>query len=184
MVSQIGSYIMARKSIVNISLPVTVFRKESHLKTIARNFAYAPMLLEKSVHQSPVDRMKQAITFQISMCILTICMTKPFNPILGETYQGLIDGCPMYLEQVSHHPPISCFYFYGRGYTIHGKIDPKVALGLNCGKGWSPAPCYITYEDGTVIEFTNSKIVLNGLLFGERTFNFEGTSTELLTQIT
>jgi Oxysterol-binding protein len=41
---------------------------------------------------------------------------KPFNPILGETWQGLLpDGSRIYLEQISHHPPISAFELVGPG---------------------------------------------------------------------
>ena len=41
---------------------------------------------------------------------------KPLNPILGETYQAsLADGGVVYVEQVSHHPPIS--------YLIHEGPD-------------------------------------------------------------
>ncbi len=33
---------------------------------------------------------------------------KPFNPILGETYQGIYSsGWRVFAEQISHHPPIS-----------------------------------------------------------------------------
>lgn len=56
------------------------------------------------------------------MGTLGISMQKPFNPILGETLQLRIDGCPIYLEQISHHPPIGAYYFQGRGYRIHGQI--------------------------------------------------------------
>ena len=35
---------------------------------------------------------------------------KPFNPILGETFQTTLDGIPVYWEQISHHPPISAYY--------------------------------------------------------------------------
>ena len=37
-------------------------------------------------------------------------VSKPFNPILGETCEGIIGGIPFYMEQISHHPPISAFY--------------------------------------------------------------------------
>ena len=65
-------------------------------------------------------------------------MEKPFNPILGETYQGTIDGCPIFLEQISHHPPISALYLVGRGFKIYGNVQSKASLGLNCAKGSSP----------------------------------------------
>lgn len=37
-------------------------------------------------------------------------VSKPFNPILGETLQGSIGGIPFYMEQISHHPPITTFF--------------------------------------------------------------------------
>ena len=41
---------------------------------------------------------------------------KPFNPILGETWQAtLSDGTELFLEQISHHPPISAFQMFGPG---------------------------------------------------------------------
>ena len=75
-------------------------------------------------------------------------MTKPFDPTLGETYQGLIDGCPIYLEQISHHPPISRYQIYGRGYKIYGAVEPKISLGLNCIRGWNPHKAFVHFDDG------------------------------------
>lgn len=41
---------------------------------------------------------------------------KPFNPILGETWQAqLSDGTCMFMEQISHHPPVSAFHMEGPG---------------------------------------------------------------------
>lgn len=41
---------------------------------------------------------------------------KPFNPILGETWQAdMCDGSTMYMEQISHHPPVSAFHLEGPG---------------------------------------------------------------------
>jgi hypothetical protein len=40
--------------------------------------------------------MKYAIVFGLSNSILYFYIEKPFNPILGETYQGLINGSPVY----------------------------------------------------------------------------------------
>lgn len=49
-------------------------------------------------------------------------MQKAFNPLLGETFQGIIDGCPVYAEQTSHHPPISSLFFKGRKFTVSGSL--------------------------------------------------------------
>ena len=53
--------------------------------------------------------------------VLYLSMEKPFNPILGETFQCWINGCPLYAEQISHHPPIGALMFKGRGYEVSGK---------------------------------------------------------------
>jgi len=44
---------------------------------------------------------------------------KPFNPILGETWQAhLADGTSIFLEQISHHPPVSAFQLTGPGARL------------------------------------------------------------------
>ena len=85
--------------IVNISLPVIIFKKESHLQSIANNFSYAPLLLDRE-HKNALARFKQCILFTIAVANLGISSEKPFNPILGETMQGMIGGCPVYVEQI------------------------------------------------------------------------------------
>jgi hypothetical protein len=59
---------------------------------------------------SVVEQMKSVAAGFMFMfaCHPKVC--KPFNPILGETYQGEIGGIPVFVEQISHHPPISAFY--------------------------------------------------------------------------
>ena len=48
---------------------------------------------------------------------------KPFNPILGETWEaGLPDGTQIFIEQISHHPPISAFQMNGPG--AHAGLQP------------------------------------------------------------
>lgn len=66
--------------------------------------------------------MAKVICFGVGFSLAYITMEKPFNPILGETYQGVIDGFPVYGEQISHHPPISSLYMIGRGYKIWGSF--------------------------------------------------------------
>ena len=40
--------------------------------------------------------------------------SKPFNPLLGETYELITDNFVFLAEQVSHHPPVSANYCKGR----------------------------------------------------------------------
>lgn len=84
--------------------------------------------------------MKEVVKFGISIWMLYLNMDKPFNPILvtmifihkkGETYQGRINGTPVYCEQVSHHPPICSFFMPGRGYKLFGHLEIQASMGAN-----------------------------------------------------
>ena len=55
----------------------------------------------------------------------------------------------MYLEQISHHPPIVSYYFLGRGFKAYGSIITKASFGLNTIYGYSDKPNYILFDDGT-----------------------------------
>ena len=50
---------------------------------------------------------------------------KPFNPLLGETYEMIQEDYRFVAEQVSHHPPISAFYFQGNGFDGFGNTETK-----------------------------------------------------------
>ena len=54
--------------------------------------------------------MKYVASFIMGSGVLHTNTRKPFNPILGETFECIIGGIPFYMEQISHHPPISSFY--------------------------------------------------------------------------
>jgi hypothetical protein len=164
-ISAIGNKILRGDTrVLSISLPVAIFRKESHLQTIARNLSFCPLLFERP--SSPLERVKLATLFAISVGTLGISMEKPFAPLLGETLQAWIDGCPVYLEQVSQCPPITAYQLMGRGYSLHGMIEPKMSLGMNSIKGASDRPNYLVFDDGTLIELLFGKMVIYGTLFG------------------
>ena len=38
-------------------------------------------------------------------------LNKPFNPLLGETFECITPKFRYFSESVSHHPPVSAFYF-------------------------------------------------------------------------
>jgi len=109
------------------------------------------------------------VAFNISCAIAEIQMEKPFNPILGETFQALIDDCPVYGEQISHHPPISATFMKGRGYTLYGQFESKVHIGLNSATGSNEGIMTIEFENGqSLIKYRNFSGELSGLVYGDR----------------
>lgn len=51
---------------------------------------------------------------------------KPFNPLLGETYELEREEFKIICEQVSHHPPVSAFHGEHNDWVFHGSIHPKL----------------------------------------------------------
>lgn len=48
---------------------------------------------------------------------------KPFNPILGETFQGAYpNGTQVYIEQIAHHPPISSWQVYDHDARVRAVV--------------------------------------------------------------
>lgn len=96
--NKLGKNILSGKGIAGVSLPVDIFAPLSYLEETARSFGLAPKLLEKACKsKDPLERMKYVVIFALSHSINFILMEKPFNPILGETFQGWLNGCPIVL---------------------------------------------------------------------------------------
>lgn len=114
--------------------------------------SFAPIFLEKAVTAiDPLEKIKFVFLYSLSVTVSSISINKPFNPILGETLQAWIDGCPVYLEQISHHPSVASYYMVGRGYKIYGSIGAKVSFGFNSITGYTDEANYVEFDDGTIM---------------------------------
>ncbi len=82
---------------------------------------YLDLLVSAANTTDPIDRMKLVVAFAISGLCRQVSFHKPFNPILGETYQSTFaNGVEVYCEQISHHPPISSWQVLEPA----GKVSP------------------------------------------------------------
>eukprot|EP01006_Ploeotia_vitrea_P047236 TRINITY_DN67105_c1_g7_i1.p1 TRINITY_DN67105_c1_g7~~TRINITY_DN67105_c1_g7_i1.p1 ORF type:complete len:484 (-),score=266.68 TRINITY_DN67105_c1_g7_i1:106-1557(-) len=176
---QMGQNIMQGKSVINISLPVRIFEARSFLQRIADVWAYAPCYLTKAARaKDPVERLKYVVTFLVAGLHRNTLQYKPFNPILGETYQAAFrDGSRIYCEQVSHHPPVSAFQVFGpdglwKYYGHHEYIASFRPNGMLAGQ---EGPNTVEFQDGTKITFSYPHVKLSGAMFGERLFNYTDT---------
>lgn len=127
-----------------------------------------------------MERFKLVVVFSIIYGGLYIDMAKPFNPILGETYQGWVNGCPVYGEQISHHPPISAFLMYGRGYRVSGTIEPKIDIGVKTATGVNEGEYLVRFDrfPKNTIRFRTMDGEMGGVSYGDRTFMLVGKSTQ------
>ena len=166
---------MEGKGIVAISLPVKIFEKRSMIEKICDLWCTGPKnLTEAALEDNVLERMKKVVTFAISGMNQIATQRKPFNPILGETFEALwIDGSRIYIEHISHHPPISCFLVeHPRGlFKLEGAYEyqAKVTELGNTVVGRYNGKNRIHFLDGTVIEYEYPSVRISGLLVGKRT---------------
>ena len=76
---------------------------------------YNHILDRATKEQDPI--MRHALVAAFTATTLTICektATKPFNPLLGETFEFVNDDFEYLAEQVTHHPPVTACYCRGK----------------------------------------------------------------------
>ncbi|GMF60642.1 unnamed protein product [Phytophthora fragariaefolia] len=178
-----GAKILEGKSAVSLSLPVRIFEPRTNLERVCDLMLYAPTFLNVAYAQNDaLERFKYVMAFAVAGLHHSIGQMKPFNPILGETFQSTLnDGTDVSCEHTSHHPPISNFQFTGEKYSIagfvlwHASMSVKSNAMLNTNKG----PVRVTFPDadglpGTTIEYNLPYLQIGGLLWGDRTVDIMG----------
>jgi len=124
--AEVSSYV-GRDVLSLISLPIWLMEPTSSLQKVAETFEYASILDVAAKHDDPNMRVALVAAFGVSAYAGIERTFKPFNPILGETFQLSEKDGKFHLlaEQVSHHPPISVTAAKGEGWTYLLVSKPK-----------------------------------------------------------
>ncbi|XP_038622422.1 oxysterol-binding protein-related protein 1 isoform X1 [Tachyglossus aculeatus] len=114
-----------------ITMPVIFNEPLSFLQRLTEYMEHTYLIHQASGFSDTVERMQCVATFAVSAVASQWERTgKPFNPLLGETYELIRDdlGFRLISEQVSHHPPVSAFHAEGlnNDFVFHGSIYPKL----------------------------------------------------------
>ncbi|XP_054723280.1 oxysterol-binding protein-related protein 2-like isoform X1 [Uloborus diversus] len=117
------------KELSKITMPVVFNEPLSFLQRISENVEYYHLLEKANLSEDPVKRLEYVSAFAVA-CISSNWerLGKPFNPLLGETYELVKDGFRIVTEQVSHHPPITAFHADSPHFVFSGAIHPKLKL--------------------------------------------------------
>ncbi|KAK7091857.1 hypothetical protein V1264_009484 [Littorina saxatilis] len=117
------------KELSKITMPVIFNEPLSFLQRITEYLEYAQLLRTAAQTDDPLLRMQYVAAFAVSSISSNWeRIGKPFNPLLGETYEleRRDMGFRMMSEQVSHHPPVSAFHVEGDSYSLNGSVLPKL----------------------------------------------------------
>ena len=120
------------------SLPTFLMEPVSTLQKMAEIMQYQRLLEEANEEEDPDVRLAKVTAFAVAVYSTMERAKKPFNPILGETFElKMNDGSTYVAEQVSHHPPIGAGHVKTKSFTyditsarhdeIHGQLGRRVS---------------------------------------------------------
>lgn len=115
------------KELSKITMPVVFNEPLTFLQRMTEYMEYARLLRIAAEQDDPIERIKYVAGFAVSALASNWeRLGKPFNPLLGETYEYQNDDFRIVCEQVSHHPPISAFHADSSNFKFYGAIHPKL----------------------------------------------------------
>ncbi|XP_058877866.1 oxysterol-binding protein 1-like isoform X2 [Acipenser ruthenus] len=115
------------KELSKIPMPVNFNEPISMLQRLTEDLEYSELLDRAAKCESSLEQLCYVAAFTVSSYSTTVFRTgKPFNPLLGETFE--LDrleesGYRSLCEQVSHHPPAAAHHAESkRGWTLRQEI--------------------------------------------------------------
>ncbi|CAG5865623.1 oxysterol-binding protein-related protein 6 isoform 1-T1 [Menidia menidia] len=110
------------KDLSKVSMPVELNEPLNTLQRMCEELEYSELLDKAAETNDPFERMVLVAAFAISGYSSTYYRagSKPFNPLLGETYECIREdkGFCFFSEQVSHHPPVSACHCESKNFTF------------------------------------------------------------------
>ncbi|XP_026529418.1 oxysterol-binding protein-related protein 3 isoform X7 [Notechis scutatus] len=99
------------KDLSKVSMPVGLNEPLNTLQKLCEELEYSELLDKAAFTPNSFERMVYVAAFAVSAYASSYYRagSKPFNPVLGETYERICEdkGFQFFSEQVSHHPAIS-----------------------------------------------------------------------------
>uniref|UniRef100_A0A4W4DV48 Oxysterol-binding protein n=1 Tax=Electrophorus electricus TaxID=8005 RepID=A0A4W4DV48_ELEEL len=110
------------KDLSKVAMPVQLNEPINTLQRLCEEMEYCHLLDTAAHTHDPYMRMVYVAAFAVSAyaCTYTRAGGKPFNPVLGETYEceRPDKGFRFISEQVSHHPPVSACHCESKNFTL------------------------------------------------------------------
>ncbi|PVU98935.1 hypothetical protein BB559_001154 [Furculomyces boomerangus] len=110
------------KDLSKISMPVYFNEPTSFLQRFSEDLEYSDLLDIAAHLPKSADRTMLVASYAMSNYSSTFGrIAKPFNPLLGETYEYVRPDKRFraFSEQVVHHPPISALWVQAHNYDFH-----------------------------------------------------------------
>ncbi|CAM8975414.1 unnamed protein product [Rhodiola kirilowii] len=158
-----------------VTLPVLIFEPMTMLQKMAELMEYSYLLDQADECEDPHMRLVYASSWAISVYYAFQRTWKPFNPILGETYEMEHGGVQFLSEQVNHHPPMSVAHAENQHFTYDLTSKLKTKFLGNSLDIYPVGRTRVTLKrDGVVLELTPPLSKVNNLIFGRTWVDVQG----------
>ncbi|XP_056597824.1 oxysterol-binding protein-related protein 3a [Triplophysa dalaica] len=161
------------KDLSKVAMPVQLNEPINTLQRLCEEIEYHHLLDTAADTHNPHMRMVYVAAFAVSAyaCSFTRAGGKPFNPVLGETYECLRPdkGFRFISEQLSHHPPVSACHCESKNFTLWQDVRWKNKFW---GKSMEIVPMGVSHLElpgfGDHYEWSKVTSCIHNILSGQR----------------
>ncbi|XP_024019607.1 oxysterol-binding protein-related protein 2A isoform X2 [Morus notabilis] len=161
------------KDLTRVCLPVYFNEPISSLQKCFEDMEYS-YLLDRAYDHGKAGNSLQRILNVAAFAVSAYASSegrhcKPFNPLLGETYEADYPdrGVRFFSEKVSHHPTLIACHCEGRGWKFWGDSNLRSKF---CGTSIQLDPVGILsveFDDGEVFQWSKVTTSIYNLIFGK-----------------
>ncbi|KAJ9461385.1 Oxysterol-binding protein 9 [Diplonema papillatum] len=178
-IKRLGANFLEGKDLVSIAMPVTMSEPASFLERTTRGWVTMPHYIKKIAEQeTELEKMKFAVAMVVSGLHRNLSCKKPFNPVLGETFEASFsDGSGhIFSEQTSHHPPVSAWEAKAAdgSWRYTGTARWSGYFAGNSVKGGQQGTNTLEFSSGYRVQWHLPNIQVSGVLSGNRVLDHVG----------
>ncbi|THU55188.1 hypothetical protein C4D60_Mb11t03940 [Musa balbisiana] len=169
------------KDLTRVCLPVYFNEPLSSLQKCFEDLEYSDLLdqaYEYGKKGNSLMRILNVAAFAVSgysSCDGRPC--KPFNPLLGETYEADYPdkGIRFFAEKVSHHPMLIACHCEGRGWKFWGDSNLKSKFWGQSIQVDPVGVLTLEFDDGEIFQWSKVTTTIYNLILGKVYCNHHGT---------
>ncbi|KAL7069391.1 putative oxysterol-binding protein [Cryptosporidium serpentis] len=168
------------KDLSRISMPICLNEPLSFIQRLAEDLEYHYLLEIASKSKSYTERMAYVTVFASTAFSSSFQrLSKPFNPILGETYELTHRGFRYIAEQVVHHPPIAAYHAESdnKDWKYWGTVWSEMSFGPNSLTIQPQGPIHLSLKTCDGIEtyhWRRPKCIAHNIIFGSTWLEWVG----------
>ncbi|KAG7843011.1 hypothetical protein KL942_000107 [Ogataea angusta] len=163
------------KDLSSISMPVSANEPLSFLQKYSESFEYTHLLTDAM--KAPVESGQRvlliaafAVSYLSSLRVKIRSVRKPFNPLLGETFELVRNdlGIRLVAEKVVHRPFIIAAHVESKDWTVDHVLSPQQKYGGKSAEVSIIGELTLRLSNGEVYKWSQPTTLLKNLIAGEK----------------